>query len=254
MASYKETFFIVPSYILDLPNISMGYLRVYQALFQFWNKSLPCFLNNKAIAERSGVEIRQVQYALDFFEKNGELARIQKGLKRYLSRPERLIEHDCNENVQACTPVHPPMHSSAPPPCTPVHPEYKEIEYKENKDIKEKIYKKENLLPVVYEETFYPVKQKQEFLNENPHAIPRGMIEDWMKNRLFKKSPVTKTAWVRLNNQLAKCPNPREAFEEMVARGWMSINPEWLESSKKKNSYHDNESTEWIKDINKELF
>ena len=48
-SSYKETWFIVPSYILDLPNITLGFLRVYEAFFQFHNKGLPCFLSNKLL-------------------------------------------------------------------------------------------------------------------------------------------------------------------------------------------------------------
>ena len=42
--NYKETFFIVPSYILDLPGITLGYLKVYETIFQFWNKNQICFI------------------------------------------------------------------------------------------------------------------------------------------------------------------------------------------------------------------
>lgn len=131
-AVYTETFYIVPRRIREIPGITFAFMDVYEAIFQFSNKKLPCFLNNKSLAERAGVEIRQVQYALQFLEKAREIKRINKGLKRYLICVDRPIEIECTENIQECTPVHPEaMHSSAPPPCTPVHPEYKEREYKE---------------------------------------------------------------------------------------------------------------------------
>lgn len=128
---YKETFFVVRSYILDLPGMKLSYLRVYEAIFQFWNKKLPCFLNNKTLAERAGVEIRQVQRALDYLEKQGEIIRTQRGFKRYIACVERPIEYDCSEKDHGCHPGHPPMSSRTPPPCHLGHPEYKEIEYKE---------------------------------------------------------------------------------------------------------------------------
>lgn len=126
-SSYKETWFIVPSYILDLPNITLGFLRVYEAFFQFHNKGLPCFLSNKALSERAGIELRQVQNALEYFEKHNEIIRIQKGNRRYLTKPMVLVETNSINNIHVtdnCS----AMHSSAPPPCTPVHPEYKEVE------------------------------------------------------------------------------------------------------------------------------
>ena len=112
--NYKETWFVVPSYILDLPGLTLGYLKVYETIFQFLNKNLPCYLNNETIASRTNLEIRQVQYAIEFFEKAGELLRITKGKKRYITRQIRLVEIDSTENVQACTTVH-PMHA---PQCT----------------------------------------------------------------------------------------------------------------------------------------
>jgi len=93
-APYSETFFIVPTYIIELPGISLAFLKVYGTFFQFWNKGLTCFLSNKAIGERTGVSERQIKEALLFFETLGELRREKKGLKRFLIRPERPIETD----------------------------------------------------------------------------------------------------------------------------------------------------------------
>lgn len=93
-APYSETFFIVPTYIIELPGMSLAFLKVYGTFFQFWNKGLTCFLSNKAIGERTGVSERQIKEALLFFETIGELRRDKKGLKRFLIRPERPIETD----------------------------------------------------------------------------------------------------------------------------------------------------------------
>lgn len=139
-SKYEDTFYIVPRYIRKLCGKNLAYIDVYEALFQFWNKGRPCFLSNDALAERADCKMRQVQNALEFFEKHGHLRREQRGLKRFLTRPESRIEtdfdqpctplHPCAEVSQPCTPVHGGVQSSAPQPCNPVHPEYKEVNIK----------------------------------------------------------------------------------------------------------------------------
>lgn len=93
--TYKSTFFIVPSYILDLPDITLGYLKVYETIFQFWNHNKSCFLSEKALCERTNLKRTQVYAALAYFELHNELKRVQKGTKRYIIRPEKIIETDC---------------------------------------------------------------------------------------------------------------------------------------------------------------
>ena len=109
-----------------------------------------------------------------------------------------------------------------------------------------------------YQETLFPMpKQKANQLSHhvsmaqlaelNPHNIPHEMIRDWLQVRHAKKSPVTETAWKRLNGQLAKCPNPVEAFEIMVTQGWASLNHTWINNhTKKQNPLDDLDSTDWI--------
>ncbi len=89
---YEETFYLVPSYIRKLPNITLGYMDVYNIIFQFWNKGRQCYLKNKTFAERTGHDIRRIQEALAYFEAHGELERITHDGKRYLVRPTKKVQ------------------------------------------------------------------------------------------------------------------------------------------------------------------
>lgn len=120
---------------------------------------------------------------------------------------------------------------------------------------------KNSLSPIDYQETYYEPKNKNNKLSlnalkfDNPHNIPTQMIDDWMTTRKIRKAPVTQTVWNKLNKELAKCGNPVDAFEEMVAAGWQSFKAEWIKSGTEKlKSHFDNESTEWIETINERLF
>ncbi|HEY2811785.1 MAG TPA: hypothetical protein VGJ00_10415 [Rhabdochlamydiaceae bacterium] len=92
--TYKSAFFIVPSYLLDLPDISLGYLKVYESIFQFWNHNKSCFLSEKSLCDRTNLGRSQVYAALAYFESHNELRRIKRNGKRYLVRPERALETD----------------------------------------------------------------------------------------------------------------------------------------------------------------
>ena len=113
---YKETWFIVPRYISELPGITLSYLKVYDTMFQFWNKNLTCFLSNTAITERTGVMDREIFRALNFFEINNCLERKQIGLKRYLIQPKNKIETDGEDITQDRQLGHPPLTIGSPPP------------------------------------------------------------------------------------------------------------------------------------------
>lgn len=93
--SYNSAFFIVPSYILDLRGLTLGYLRVYETIFQFWNHNKSCFLSEKSLCERTGLKRTQIYAALAYFVEHNELKRVQKGNRRYIVKPERIIETDC---------------------------------------------------------------------------------------------------------------------------------------------------------------
>lgn len=132
-----DTFFTIPRYIFDLPNITLGYIKVYETIFQFWSKGYPCFLSNQSIMERARLGITQVKDALLYFEKAGELKREIIGTKRYLIQPERRIETDLyHEEMQAAPPAGGSRSTGqqvAAPPAT----EYKEKYNNLNKDLKD---------------------------------------------------------------------------------------------------------------------
>jgi hypothetical protein len=105
--------------------------------------------------------------------------------------------------------------------------------------------------------------QLSDVLGCNPFNISEMMLEDWLSIRESKRAIVTATAWDRLNKELDKCLSlgisPNEAFETMVANGWSSLKADWLKNKKittksKLTTEYDNTSTEWIKDINKDMF
>jgi hypothetical protein len=78
----------------------------------------------------------------------------------------------------------------------------------------------------------------------NPHQIPYEMILDFLENRKAKRSPLTRTAWLKINKELSKSGNALNAFEEMVSRGWVSLNVDWLKSNNKRTEIDDN-NTDW---------
>lgn len=93
--TYTSAFFIVPTYIPYLPGMTLNFLKVYETIFQFWNHNKSCYLSEKSLMERTSVCRSEVYAALMYFEKLGEIKRIRKGLKRFLVRPEKIIETDC---------------------------------------------------------------------------------------------------------------------------------------------------------------
>jgi hypothetical protein len=100
MSEYKAVWFIVPSYILDLPNIEFSYLRIFETIFQFWNHQKPCFLSNEELMNRSKIKSKgTIIKAFTYFEAHNILKRVFKNNgKRYLIQPEKRIEID-QDNV-----------------------------------------------------------------------------------------------------------------------------------------------------------
>jgi len=80
----------------------------------------------------------------------------------------------------------------------------------------------------------YDIKNLQE---ENIFNISEQLLQDWITNRKKKKAPITKTAWTKINKELAKCKEqgiePIDAFEKMVAHGWQALDAEWFFKEKK---------------------
>lgn len=101
---YKETFYIVPRRIRELPGMTLGYLDVYETIFQFWNKHLPCYLSNPIISQRTNLKESQIYEALNYFETHGELERRHKGGRRYLVQPPREVETDSTKPILESAP------------------------------------------------------------------------------------------------------------------------------------------------------
>lgn len=98
-----------------------------------------------------------------------------------------------------------------------------------------------------YPETLYEPKAKEQkpltladISKQNPYDIPIAMIMDWLSVRKGKRAPVSQTAWNRLLKQLAQCAEKNisaiEAFEIMVANGWLSLNADWMSKGQKKDT------------------
>ena len=116
---YEDTYYLIPRYIRKLPGITLALIDVYETIFQFWNKRLPCYLSEKALCERTGHKRRHVYKALSYFEKHGELIRQRKGGKRYLICPQKSLETDCEPIEATCATAH--ISTNVIPKCTAVH-------------------------------------------------------------------------------------------------------------------------------------
>lgn len=113
--SYESAFFIVPSRIMELPNITLAQVRIYETIFQFWNHGKWCYLSNAAIMDRTNIKSeRTIQDALLFFESHNELIRETKNGKRYLCQPTRKLEL-CDDNDPVDIPTTPAVECGSPP-------------------------------------------------------------------------------------------------------------------------------------------
>lgn len=103
--------------------------------------------------------------------------------------------------------------------------------------------------------------QSEDLLKDNPHDIPQEMLEDWVMVRKQKRSPITPTAWKRINNVLQmlkdKAIYPIDAFERMVANGWLSLELSYFENTKPsmnhKTTVYDHNDTSWGYELAKDL-
>jgi hypothetical protein len=91
--SYRSPFFTIPTRIMDLPGLTLAFLRFYETIFQFWHRDEECFLSNEMIKKRTGISSSStIQEAFEFFEKNNEIKRIMKNGRRFIEQPPRSIE------------------------------------------------------------------------------------------------------------------------------------------------------------------
>ena len=99
-----------------------------------------------------------------------------------------------------------------------------------------------------YPETYFQPKEPEVVADENPHNIPQELIQEWMAVRKKRRASTSQRVWVSLNKQLALCPNPIEAFSEMLDRGWLTLKVEWLNKQRgtKKSSGVSYQTTSWL--------
>lgn len=91
--TYTPSFFITPYRIINLPGITLTFLKFYETIFQFWNKGLACYLTNTALKERTGISSSStISEAFAFFEKHNEMQRITKDGRRFIVQPCALLE------------------------------------------------------------------------------------------------------------------------------------------------------------------
>jgi|GEM_PF-2221611 len=101
---YQQNFFIVPSYILELPALTFTLLKFYETIFQFWNHGKDCFLSNSMIMERTGIKsISSIIDAFKYFEAHGQMRRVMRNGQRYIIRPEQKIQTECSDNSTIAT-------------------------------------------------------------------------------------------------------------------------------------------------------
>ncbi len=112
-----------------------------------------------------------------------------------------------------------------------------------------------------YKETYYQQSEKKKAVlnindleNNNPHNLPKQMLEDWIINRKAKKAPITFTVWNKLNKDLAQCKNALDAFEQYVSSGYVGFNRDWFERPQSKNAPLNHDTMGWAKDLDKDMF
>lgn len=97
-----------------------------------------------------------------------------------------------------------------------------------------------------------------DLLADNPHEVSEQTLSDWLACRKALRAPVTKTAWTRINNELAKCVAagicPDDALAEAQAAGWRGFQYEWIANRKRsqspaRQSGPDFSDTSWANDM-----
>jgi hypothetical protein len=83
---------IIPNRIYYLEGIQLSYIKIYVHIFNLWHSDKPCYIGTPEFMERTQLSERTVFEALAYLEKMGEIKRVQKGRKRYIVQPVRVLE------------------------------------------------------------------------------------------------------------------------------------------------------------------
>ena len=99
MTTAVHPFVMFPSRIWSLPGITIQLLKFYEKIFQFWHQGHECFLSNKALMEYAGMQsAATLSAAFTYFEKHGELKRVNKDGKRYIIPPQPRVATETVDN------------------------------------------------------------------------------------------------------------------------------------------------------------
>lgn len=88
----KHPFVMFPARIWNLPGITLQLVKFYEKIFQFWHQRADCFVNNKTLKEYSGMlSDSSISEAFRYFENLGEMRRVTKNGRRYISQPIHFV-------------------------------------------------------------------------------------------------------------------------------------------------------------------
>lgn len=215
-SSYNRDFiYTIPSKVFNDASLTLIDFKIYMIIRSFMDTTGEAWPSNNWLAEKCQIERRSAIRSLDRLVNKGYIKKITKNDKRYL-----VINYsNCPEEL--VTVESPPSDISVTPPSDPNVTLYSS-NTSNTKSIKTCVHtspKNDSL-------TLSDLQQ------DNPFSVPEQMLEDWITTRKKMRVPITKTAWARLNTELAKCVNfnvaPLDAFEEMVSSGWRSLKADWF--------------------------
>lgn len=258
---YNPTFFIVPYHIYSLPDITFGFLRVYESIFQFWNRGKSCYLSLKQLAEKARVNKSEVCRAILYFKEKGELYRRKEDDGRYyFTRPTVIVEKDseellnekavnCNSEcplqkteeclMQQTSPVSCKGHDLSHTADININNINKEIKEEKNIGNPSELPLPSHPLISKNEKNDYAKNQLEIMQSNNPYNIDEQSMKDWMQVRRTKRAPITETAWTRILQELGRCQQlglqAKECFLQMVTAGWQSLKAEWFVKKDVKN-------------------
>ena len=120
---------------------------------------------------------------------------------------------------------------------------------------------KNELKPVEYQETYFENKTADQapdlFIHEqNLFGLSRQSLLDF-ESRVGRKS-ITITKWMHITRELRVCweagYSPQEAFDKYIASEWKSFSASYIIVKNKGAEPIDHDSTDWAKNIDKDLF
>lgn len=251
----------IPCWLIQVPNklLSFAAKCLYGRLSQWSSESGDVFRSYNQLAQEIGSSRRSVNDYLRELRVCGLIGTMQPqagGLNHFVFYEHPWMNEPINQFLCYKPEPDPEQDSALPragfcstPEQNPARINKKEIrENKKDNNIysvsgipeeKTKREYQETLFPMPNEKTNLPGKDISlvpDFDKENPHDIPRGLIDEWKVVRKAKRSPITPTAWKRLNQEIQKCNcSPIEAFEEMLSRGWLTVKAEWINKNKSNN-------------------